>query len=322
MTHIMTRILIFFGVFTLVLGGALPVAAQTSPQTYKFVTCSNNNATNVSIGQAQLSVIVTDVGGGMIKFRFENAGPNVSSIARIYFDDYPQPADRLLVTPMQITDSGAGVSFSQGGSPGNLPSANTCPDIDKDGVLQFSADHRATANPPPSNSGVNPGEWIEITMGLANGFTYANAITGLNTGYLRIGIHVIAFANGGSETFVSQPPDPETYIRLASFDIERAAGSAVIRWETAVETDNAGFNLYRASAINGQFVKINDQLIAAAGNGTGASYSYIDAVGPGNYYYLLEDIDTSGVATQHIPVSAAAEPGPNRIFLPLIGVAQ
>ena len=78
-------------------------------------------------------------------------------------------------------------------------------------------------------------------------------------------------------------------------------------WETKSEIDNAGFNIYRAESEDGEYVKINDNLILAAGSPTeGASYKFVD--GDVNnrktYYYKLEDIDLNGVSTMHGPVSA------------------
>jgi hypothetical protein len=97
-------------------------------------------------------------------------------------------------------------------------------------------------------------------------------------------------------------------------------GAKTIPGRVEVACINASFNLYRADSPDGDFVKINEPLLVAQGNGSGDSYSFFDAAGSGDYAYLLEDIDTSGVATRRPPVSA--EPGSNHIFLPFIGVAR
>jgi hypothetical protein len=97
-----------------------------------------------------------------------------------------------------------------------------------------------------------------------------------------------------------------TVITLASFDAERNNdGTITLLWRTAVETDNAGFNLYRAPGRDGPYLKINDQLISGQGTGYGASYSYVDeSPGDGTLYYKLEDIDYNGVSTFHGPIEA------------------
>jgi hypothetical protein len=99
-----------------------------------------------------------------------------------------------------------------------------------------------------------------------------------------------------------------TAITLASFNAERNSdGTITLLWRTAAETDNAGFNLYRAPARDGSYVKINDQLIAGQGTGSGTSYSYVDeSPGDGTLYYKLEDIDYNGVSTFHGPVEASS----------------
>jgi hypothetical protein len=84
-----------------------------------------------------------------------------------------------------------------------------------------------------------------------------------------------------------------------------------------------GFHLYRAGAVNGPQVRLNDSLIPAQALGSvvGAVYTWRDEeVAAGAiYYYWLEQVDLYGVATQRGPVSATASTPPVRtIFLPLV----
>jgi hypothetical protein len=108
----------------------------------------------------------------------------------------------------------------------------------------------------------------------------------------------------------STPPCEPTAICLASFTTEAGVGSVTLAWETGTEVDNAGFNLYRASAADGPYAKVNSALIAAEGDPVaGASYSFLDkGLESGTYYYKLEDVDLNGVATLHGPVSATVLP--------------
>jgi hypothetical protein len=98
-----------------------------------------------------------------------------------------------------------------------------------------------------------------------------------------------------------------TLITLASFTATPSDRKIILEWTTASEIDNAGFNLYRAEAENGEYMKINSSLIPAEGSPTqSASYQFIDE-GVKNrttYYYKLEDIDLNGTSTMHGPVSA------------------
>jgi len=100
-------------------------------------------------------------------------------------------------------------------------------------------------------------------------------------------------------------PGP-TLINLAYFAAHPATGNVILKWSTESEIDNAGFNLYRSQTEDGEYIKINNVLIAAQGSpGQGASYEFIDTAVQNRktYWYKLEDIDLNGVSTFHGPVS-------------------
>ena len=182
---------------------ALAVAALTvfafarsaAAATFGFSCITNNNAGDCAAGTAQLSVDVTDAGGGLVLFTFNNAGPAASSLADVYFDD------GVLQTLESIINS-PGVSFSEGASPPDLPGGN---------VLSppFSADFSADSDAPVEANGVNPGETLGVRFGLLPGASFADVLDDLGDGSLRIGIHVQALPSGGSEAFVNTPPLPE-----------------------------------------------------------------------------------------------------------------
>ena len=98
-----------------------------------------------------------------------------------------------------------------------------------------------------------------------------------------------------------------TLISLSSFTATPFSKAVVLEWTTASEIDNAGFNIYRAESENGEYIKINDELIEAQGSATeGTTYEFVDS-GLKNrktYYYQLEDIDFSGQSTFHGPDKA------------------
>ncbi|MCX5885280.1 MAG: DUF1566 domain-containing protein [Proteobacteria bacterium] len=99
-----------------------------------------------------------------------------------------------------------------------------------------------------------------------------------------------------------------TLITLSSFTTTPSDRAIILKWTTASEIDNAGFNLYRAESENGEYVKINSSLIPAQGSATqGATYQFVDenVQNRKTYYYKLEDIDLNGTSTLHGPVSAA-----------------
>ncbi len=95
-------------------------------------------------------------------------------------------------------------------------------------------------------------------------------------------------------------------VDLASFTAEASDTGVTLNWETVSETDNAGFNVYRADSGAGPWVLLNTALIPAAapGSSEGHAYTWIDgAATPGaTYWYALEDVALDGSATRHEPV--------------------
>lgn len=194
MTRIRIRLLCW-AIAALSAVGLAAGTAHAAPVTYTFSNITANSLANAATGEAQLSVTVSAGNiATQVKFRFDNAGPNPSSITDLYWDD------GTLLGIASITDSGGGVAFSQGASPGNLPGGNPH-------GFQATAGFMADSDPAVQPNGVNPGEWVEVTFNLINGKTFADTITALAGGVdLRIGIHVQGFQGGGSESFVNGPP--------------------------------------------------------------------------------------------------------------------
>jgi len=131
------------------------------------------------------------------------------------------------------------------------------------------------------------------------------AITAAADGYETAESQVTVVADQTvTVNFVLQ--SPTTLITLSRFFAASVHGKVVVKWVTESEVDNAGFNIYRASSQQGQYIKLNEKLIAAKGSPTsGSVYTYTDvAVKRGEtWFYRLEDIDFKGSPTLHGPVS-------------------
>jgi len=78
-----------------------------------------------------------------------------------------------------------------------------------------------------------------------------------------------------------------------------------VRWTTASEVDNYGFDVYRSTAEDGPFEVINAETIAGAGTiDVPREYRYVDrAIAPDTaYFYYVESISMDGRRERVTPV--------------------
>ena len=87
-------------------------------------------------------------------------------------------------------------------------------------------------------------------------------------------------------------------VSLASFrPVRNDAGTVIIKWITASELNNAGFNILRSQQRNGEFKVINPKMIAGAGTTSERNiYTFTDTTANPNvvYYYQIEDVSFDG----------------------------
>jgi hypothetical protein len=184
----------------LAVGLLLP--SSSTALTTDFYCITYNNPTDCGSAEAQLQVQITDLGGNQTLFLFENMGPSASSIADIYF------AGGSLLRIASIDNSDPGVSFSIGATPANLPGGKSI-------SQPFRATFALDADAPVQPMGVNPGESLGVVMDLQPGATYSDILSELNSGELRVGLHVQGFDGGGSESLINKPvPEPSTALLL------------------------------------------------------------------------------------------------------------
>ncbi len=90
-------------------------------------------------------------------------------------------------------------------------------------------------------------------------------------------------------------------VSLSKFRPERlATGEVVVRWVTESELDNAGFNILRSEALDGEFTKLNTKLIAGKGTTSEKNaYEFVDTSAKPNvvYYYQIQDVSLDGDVT-------------------------
>lgn len=90
----------------------------------------------------------------------------------------------------------------------------------------------------------------------------------------------------------------------------QAAAPIIVVWTTKSEINTAGFNLYRAQSEQGDFVRLNRDLIPAANDPvTGGTYVFTDTntLASVTYYYQLEDVELNGTRSRHGTISYTAE---------------
>ncbi|MCK4639966.1 MAG: T9SS type A sorting domain-containing protein [Candidatus Marinimicrobia bacterium] len=96
-------------------------------------------------------------------------------------------------------------------------------------------------------------------------------------------------------------------VELTSFTATSGHGQVTLKWTTESEIENLGFNIYRSTNPNVEFLMLNDELIPGAGNSSSRhEYEYVDKnlTNGVTYWYKLEDVDYSGNTEFHGPVSA------------------
>jgi len=109
-------------------------------------------------------------------------------------DIYLAGTEGLLVLPGKITAESAGVSFSTGANPENLPGGKP---------YDFVASAGADSDAPVYPNGVNAAkEYVTWTFALESGTTYKDVINSLDTGEMRIGL-LVPGATGGSASFLN-----------------------------------------------------------------------------------------------------------------------
>jgi hypothetical protein len=99
---------------------------------------------------------------------------------------------------------------------------------------------------------------------------------------------------------------------------EEAADEPVVntlKWTTASEVENFGFDIYRSLAEDGPFDRITDRPLAGAGTtDEPQSYVFVDEdIDPSkDYYYYIESISLGGIREKFSPVirAPAKRPAP------------
>lgn len=145
--------------------------------------------------------------------------------------------------------------------------------------------------------------------GQFNGLTVSNLVTLTPGSAGALGNNTVTNTTGLTSNptvdfgFITAP----TFIKLEGFEVNVNGIDTQVKWSTAEESDNLGFNVYRE--IGGKRELVNRSIIAggslrtsASLVATGDSYSWLDDKPQAGAVYYLEDIDMKGSSTMHGPV--------------------
>lgn len=92
-----------------------------------------------------------------------------------------------------------------------------------------------------------------------------------------------------------------------------------LRWRTASEVDNFGYDIYRSQAKDGKYIRLTQEPILGAGTTDAvSSYEYVDkTIDPyETYFYYIESISMNGVRERFSPIKKAAAKLPPRAKTP------
>jgi len=118
------------------------------------------------------------------------------------------------------------------------------------------------------------------------------------------GVHSLTCMVSDGQDSVEVKWDRVTKIELTSFSASHTPYQGIsVNWQTRKEEHNLGFFVYRSMAEKGDYIKMNEKLIAPEKD---CDYTYTDttAADGRRYYYKLVDVNSSGVMSENGPVMA------------------
>lgn len=184
---------------------ALTAASASAGVVYGFSNITNNVPSAVNVA-SQLKMTVDDAGGGKVSFKFDNSVGIASTVEQVFFDfDDSQSSSLLKLAPVPgivNTEGGGEGSVTFGGTVGSatLPGGNGAPH-------NFDTDYYASAASPAPKKGLNHAlDALTITFDLASGRAFTDVTSWLDSGLLRVGMHVISIGTASkSDSFLNTP---------------------------------------------------------------------------------------------------------------------
>jgi len=183
---------------TITLALSICAAVQANATyTYYFYRITSDAPYDIA---GQFNVVLSQESANVVRFTFNNFGPDPGSIFAVYFDD-----GTLLNSSFDIDDDSPSVDFDQITNPSDLPGWNLVSP-----PFQTSDNYKAKKDGSAA-TGVDPGESLGILFELADEKTITDVKNDLDSGVIRIGIHVGQIGapdNDWSDSFVTYIPAP------------------------------------------------------------------------------------------------------------------
>ncbi len=197
---------------------SLPVQAAT----YNFNCFEGCERVPAGLG-GQLAVEVLDnlatAAVNDVLFKFTNAVGYRSSIDDLYFDN----GLTGLLSGISLQNKSAGVKFKTPAKPGNVPGGHN---------ISFFSDFSAGRTNGAAYGIDADGEYLTVRAKLSGDHTFSDVVHSLNTGALRVALHVQGIGTGDySAGYVNAVPEPETWatliagLGLLGLKLRRRAGS-------------------------------------------------------------------------------------------------
>jgi hypothetical protein len=118
---------------------------------------------------------------------------------------------------------------------------------------------------------------------------------------------------------------PSLAVELSLFTAASEGSGVSLAWETVSETSIAGFNIYRADAESGPWIRANATMIPSAAPGASEGHAYrwsdTEVAADATYWYLLEAVDLDGDMTRHGPVAVTVS-APNAVKLSAVSASR
>jgi hypothetical protein len=145
--------------------------------------------------------------------------------------------------------------------------------------------------------GTSSGATGETTDNMKTANTFLNAGWDKNIWYMDSGVN-----NGYAYLYWQNPSGTPLPVELSSFSASVNLGTVILKWQTATEVNNQGFDIERSSS-NNIFTKIG--FVAGSGNSNSPkNYSFTDQpTGGTTFGYRLKQIDNNGNFKYYDPIT-------------------